>query len=775
MFKIMDDEKIIPNLNFKLHIMKKLIKGIQLLGLVCLTLAFYTCEDDDVLGNTTVEALFAFTVNQEIGEVTFINASSNANTYSWNFGDGTSSTLINPVKTYETGTYTVVLTATNAQGDSDTFEDTIFIQVPEPITLPINFDNPVVNYEATAFNGVAFAVVENPDPSGANSEVSNVGAITNSGAAFEGFFFDLGEPIDLTENKSIKMKFWSTSTINVLLKLESGTGPDVETVASHGGTGWEDIYFTFNSASSFSRFTMFVDGPGTTAGTFYIDDVEQINSDDVPCLQTELEFPIDFDCNGIDYAAKIVGNVSFTVVDNPELSGINNVDTKVGRITNTGQQFENAFFNLDTPADFSLQTGIRMKLFSNQALPILLKFEDGTQANVEDVQQHTGTGWEELTFTLNSTGSYNDMVLFVDGPGTAAGTFYVDDITQVDGTPPPPPFDAGLLTNGDFQTLDGNGNVVAWIQGVDDNNPAPVVTVGGNTYYSINVTSPTPGSPFNINVSQKVEIVQGTTYVLSFEAWSSVNRSIIAGIGLSGGDFSNTSETVNITTTPTVYQRTLTAANFGAPDARVLFDLAEEAGIVNIDNVSLFVSGGGGSGGGGCQGDAVAATTLPVDFEGCESFISTFSSIGDGGVTTSLVANPDSSGINTSNNVLRITRASGINRWGGVQNSFPAGTIDITTQTFKIKVYSSIPDVTYRFELALDPQPTPVVGNPAPVFRQVSGGANQWVELEFTFINLPATPTTYNQLVIKPDNPDGSDPQVTTQEQIFYIDDLRLD
>ena len=775
MFKITDDVKTIPTLNFKLHIMKKLIKGIQLLGLICLTLAFYTCEDDDVLGNTAVEALFTFTVNQEIGEVTFINVSSNADTYSWSFGDGTSSTLINPVKIYETGTYTVVLTATNAQGDSDTFEDTIFIQVPEPITLPINFDNPVVNYEATAFNGASFAVVENPDPSGANSEVSNVGAITNSGAAFEGFFFDLGEPIDLTEDKSIKMKFWSTSAINVLLKLESGTGPDVETVASHGGTGWEDIYFTFNSASSFSRFTMFVDGPGTTSGTFYMDDVEQINSDDVPCPQTELEFPIDFDCNGIDFATKIVGNVSFTVVDNPELSGINNADTKVGRITNTGQQFENAFFNLDTPADFSSQTGIRMKLFSNQALPILLKFEDGTQADVEDVQQHGGTGWEELTFTLNSTGSYNDMVLFVDGPGTAAGTFYVDDITQVDGTPPPPPFDDGLLTNGDFQTLDGNGNVVAWIQGVNDNNPAPVVTVEGNTYYSINITSPTPGSPFNINVSQKVEIVQGTTYVLSFEAWSSVNRSIIAGIGLSGGDFSNASETINITTTPTVYQRTFTAAGFGAPDARVLFDLAEEAGVVNIDNVSLFVSGGGGGGGGGCEGDAVAATTLPVDFEGCESFISTFSSIGDGGVTTSLVANPDPSGINTSDNVLRITRASGINRWGGAQNSFPAGTIDITTQTFKIKVYSSIPDVTYRFELALDPQPTPVVGNPAPVFRQVSGGANQWVELEFTFINLPATPTTYNQLVIKPDNPEGSDPQVLGQEQIFYIDDLRLD
>ncbi len=755
--------------------MKKIIKGIKILGLLCLAFIFATCADDDDASSTSIEALFTHTINQDTGTVTFINVSTNADAFSWDLGDGSTSNLINPVKTYVSGTYVVVLTATNARGASDTYEDTIFIQVPEPITLPITFDNPLVSYEATAFGGVGFSVVENPDQSGTNNTLSNVGAITNIGAAFEGFFFDLGTPVDLTEDKSIKLKFWSTTSIDVLLKLEEGTGADVESVTTHGGTGWEEIYFTFNSAANYSRFTLFVDGPGTTSGTFYIDDIEQINSNDVPCLQTDLELPIDFDCNGIDYATKIVGNVSFTVVDNPELSGINDQNTKVGQITNVGQQFENAFFNFDTPVDFSSQTGIRMKLFSSQALPILLKFEDGTGADVEDTQFHDGSGWEELTFTLNSTGSYNDMVLFIDGPGTAAGTFYVDDITQVDGTPPPPPFDDGLLTNGDFQTLDSNGNVTEWIQGVDDNNPAPVVTVSGNTYYSINITTPTPGSPFNINVSQKVEIIAEETYILSFVAWSDTNRSILAGIGLSGGDFSNTAETVNITTTPTVYQRTFTATGFGAPDARVLFDLAEEAGQVNIDNVSLFVSGGGGGGGGGCTGDAVAATSLPVDFEGCESFISTFSSNDPGGVTASLADNPNPSGINNSAYVLRVVRASGINRWGGVQNSFPAGTIDITTNTFKVKVYSSIPDVTYRFELALDPQPNPVVGNPAPVFRQVSGGANQWVELEFTFINLPATPTTYNQLVIKPDNPEGTDPQVTSQEQVFYIDDIRLD
>lgn len=51
--------------------------------------------------------------------VNFTNASTDATTYSWDFGDGASSTLANPTHTYSTvGTYTVTLTATNACGST---------------------------------------------------------------------------------------------------------------------------------------------------------------------------------------------------------------------------------------------------------------------------------------------------------------------------------------------------------------------------------------------------------------------------------------------------------------------------------------------------------------------------------------------------------------------------------------------------------------------------------------------------------------------------------
>ncbi|MDD2797668.1 MAG: PKD domain-containing protein [Bacteroidales bacterium] len=50
-------------------------------------------------------------------DVTFTNTSTNATSYSWDFGDGTSSTSASPVHTYSNyGTYSVVLSATNVAG-----------------------------------------------------------------------------------------------------------------------------------------------------------------------------------------------------------------------------------------------------------------------------------------------------------------------------------------------------------------------------------------------------------------------------------------------------------------------------------------------------------------------------------------------------------------------------------------------------------------------------------------------------------------------------------
>jgi PKD repeat protein len=69
----------------------------------------------------------AFTSAVNFNVVTFTNSSTNATSYTWDFGDNETSTEANPVHTYEdAGTYEVTLTATNECGfQATTIEITV--------------------------------------------------------------------------------------------------------------------------------------------------------------------------------------------------------------------------------------------------------------------------------------------------------------------------------------------------------------------------------------------------------------------------------------------------------------------------------------------------------------------------------------------------------------------------------------------------------------------------------------------------------------------------
>ena len=433
--------------------MKQLLKQAIKFSFLILAISLLGCDDDDTT-LPEVNAGFTYTINEDTGTVTFINISTDARTYLWTFGDGGTSTEINPIKTYANGTFTVILKATSVSGASGTFEDTITISIPNPMELPLTFDDPDVAYNVATFNGASFEILGNPDVSGTNNKASKVGAITNSGVQYEGINFDLGTQIDLSAKKTITINFWAKAPVDILMKLEQGTGPDIEVTTRHGGTGWETISFNFNSSNKYVRLTLFVDGPGTTAGTFYIDDITQIE------------------------------------------------------------------------------------------------------------------------------------------------------------TPP------GL---------------------------------------------------------------------------------------------------------------------------------------------------------GGCTGSLVAAPSVPVDFEGCATFLSS-ENFGSG-ITSELTANPAKTGINTSNYVLKVDKPAGSDFYAGIQNTFASNFNLTTTNTFKVKVYSTKANVVFRFELAVNPQTVPVTGNPAPVFSTISN-ANEWTEVSVTFTGLPGGPNAYNQLVIKPDNTQSESP--ITVGGTYYIDDITL-
>jgi hypothetical protein len=196
---------------------------------------------------------------------------------------------------------------------------------------------------------------------------------------------------------------------------------------------------------------------------------------------------------------------------------------------------------------------------SENATSYTWDFGDGTSSKVINPEK-----------TYNTSGTY-DVKLTANNENNETTIF--QDIIEIE---------IILITNGDFE----NGSE-AWIIGVDDDVPAPVVTENDNSFYEVNITNPNPNQAFLVNVSQKVAITQGEIYILIFEAWSDRDRTLIAGIGLSGGDFSNDTQTVNITDTQQQFELTLSSQEFGALNARVLFDSNGDAGLVRIDNVSL--------------------------------------------------------------------------------------------------------------------------------------------------------------------------------------------
>ncbi|MCF8347098.1 MAG: PKD domain-containing protein [Bacteroidales bacterium] len=110
----------------------KIFTLIALIPLFALT----SCEPEEEVLDPVASFQYEVSADNFL-EVSFTNFSQNADTYSWDFGDDETSTEESPTHAYaEVGNYTVILTASNADGISATYEETIEIVDPnEALTL----------------------------------------------------------------------------------------------------------------------------------------------------------------------------------------------------------------------------------------------------------------------------------------------------------------------------------------------------------------------------------------------------------------------------------------------------------------------------------------------------------------------------------------------------------------------------------------------------------------------------------------------------------------
>ncbi|MBT8310258.1 MAG: PKD domain-containing protein [Bacteroidia bacterium] len=791
--------------------MKFITKSIKILSILFLGIGLHSCEEDDVILPEVI-AEFTYTVNQETGVVTFLNTSENANIYMWDFGDSESSTEVNPSHLYQPGTYEVVLSARNIASPYKTFSSSITIDGSDPGTggncteeteesidaadLNITFQT---NTPAIIEDNTTFSWIDNPDSEGSVYTSCKVGEVVRANnSPFDNIQIDLADKLDFNASEGIKMKVWSPiANTPVLLKLEEigNSGNFVELSQSTGDANtWTELTYDFAATASpqFDKMVIFFNFNVADGSTYYFDDLALYGAGGggSGCVAETTESIAAADLN-ITFQTNtptiIEDNTAFSWIDNPDSGGTVNTSCKVGEVVRANNSpYDNIQIDLADKLDFNSAEGLKMKVWSPIAnTPVLLKLEEiGNAGNFVEILQTTGDAntWTELTYDFAPTTApqFNKLVVFFNFNVADGSTYYFDDLMVYGAggggstcVPETTESTTAADLNVTFQTntppIIEDNTAFSWIDNPD---------FGGtvNTSCKVGQVDRFNNSPYdNIQIDLADKLDFNASEGLKMKVWSPIaNTPVLLKIEEIGnaGNFVEILQTTGAANTwteltydfaPTAtpqFNKIVLFFNFNVADGSTYY----------FDDLMVYGTGGGaGGGGGGCTGAAVGATAFPVDFESCESFTSTFND--SGSITTELADNPAMTGINTSDYVLKVVKEAGTNRWAGFQNPFP-NNFD-ATQTFKFKIYSSKANVVMRFEVNSDPQ-SPDSGNPGPQFATITN-ANTWTEVEINFTGIPPSNTGLNQLVIKPDNPDGTDGEVTSSSETYYFDDIRLE
>ncbi|MGC1472930.1 MAG: PKD domain-containing protein [Psychroserpens sp.] len=277
--------------------MRFLNQKISLLFVVLASLTFGSCEDnDDGIPLIGLEAKFITSINARTIE--FINISNDATTFSWDLGNGTTTTLVNPTETYDNGTYTVTLTAFDGNGNSETFQDTFIIDVEicddevaentDPANGDLNWTFLTAGDNTfSAFGNTAGFIVDNPVLDNVNSSCNVQRFEKTTGCeTFAGLGIALDTPLDFsaTTSKTFTMKVLAETQITeVTLRLEfmafPNTEPSQDRVASITQLGeWQELTFDFTDVPSgtFQSMIIYFERNATCDGDiYYFDDIIQ--------------------------------------------------------------------------------------------------------------------------------------------------------------------------------------------------------------------------------------------------------------------------------------------------------------------------------------------------------------------------------------------------------------------------------------------------------------------------------------------------------------------
>jgi len=185
----------------------------------------------------------------------------------------------------EAGDYLITVIAKSAGVETTSFSQTVNITAAsDPVNLPINFESFTVNYAFVDFGNAITSVVDNPDPTGANTSARVAKSIKSAGAeTWAGTFLTLEYPIDFSTKKLFKVKVWSPKTGAVVkLKVENLTNGDISYEVDATTTvsnQWEELTYDFSDiemSNEYQKVVIFFDfGNAGDDAIYYFDDIKQ--------------------------------------------------------------------------------------------------------------------------------------------------------------------------------------------------------------------------------------------------------------------------------------------------------------------------------------------------------------------------------------------------------------------------------------------------------------------------------------------------------------------
>ena len=344
------------------------------------------------------------------------------------------------------------LTVIALSGGTQTTEATEIVSIVNPLLLPIDFEDPTLDYTFVDFGNVVSTVVANPHVT-ANNSSSMVGQSFKPVGAetWGGSFLEVDEPIDFSALQNISVNAWSpVAGIVVKLKLENADASITHEVdiTNTVANEWEELVYDFSAApaADYMRIVLFFDfGNVGNDTTYFFDDIKLAQSNSAI-------FELFENFEGTPPVFTDFGNIDPTeVVANPVIDGTNDT-ANAAKLTKTAgsEVWAGTFFELtDQVIEFSTSKKMRFKSLSpavGKVIKLKLENADASVTHEVDVLTTVADAWEVLTFDFIEApvAQYNRVVVFYDfgNPGDGS-VYYFDEMEAGEGalvsTIPPSP------------------------------------------------------------------------------------------------------------------------------------------------------------------------------------------------------------------------------------------------------------------------------------------------------------------------------------------------